>query len=330
MIRKIFRTSLHIITLLCFFGFFVAASSLISFKLLVTGKEIAVPNLIGLRITDALETANKADLNLRLIEKQFHTDIPEGYIIKQMPLPEGKVKSGRPIRITISAGSRLVLIPDMARKSVRQARIILHNSGLEIGNVSKVFSNQEMKGLVLNQDPLPGEEVKRYSLVNLLVSKGPRHPDLVMPELNGLKMELASQILDELGLNIEDIVSQRSDAEEGMVLMQQPLAGSPVSFGDKIRLVISGEEGIIGFKADLSYKVLKYKIPRGFFRKKVKIILDDEAGSREIYNRIMRPNSDLTLTFGIQGPARVRIFIDGRLQEEKIFGDESCPINSIG
>ena len=321
MIRKIFRTSLHVIALLCFFGFFVAASSLISFKLLVTGKEIVVPNLIGLRITDALEIANEADLNLRLIEKQFHTDIPEGYIINQTPLPEGKVKSGRPIRITISAGSRLVLIPDMARKSLRQAGIILHNSGLEIGNVSKVFSNREMKGLVLNQDPLPGEEVKRYSLVNLLLSKGPRHPDLVMPELVGLKMELAGQILDELGLNIEDIVSQRSVAEEGMVLMQQPLAGSPVSFGDKIRLVISGEEGIIGFKAGLSYKILKYKIPRGFFRKKVKIILDDEAGSREIYNRIMRPNSDLTLTFGIQGEARVRIFVDGRLQEEKVFGD---------
>ena len=321
MVKNFFRASLHILALLCFFGFFVAVSSLISFKLLVTDKEIVVPNLIGLRIINALESANKADLNLRLIKKQFHTEIPEGYITTQVPLPGGKVKRDRPIRITISAGSRLVVVPDMIRKSLRQSMIILHNSGLEVGNVSKVFSNREMKGLVLNQEPLSGEEVKRYSPVNLLLSQGPRYPNLVMPELVGLKMELVNRILDELGLNIEDIASQRSDAEEGMVLMQQPLAGSPVSFGDKIRLVVSGEEGIIGFKAGLSYKVLEYKIPRGFFRKKVKIILDDEAGSREIYNRIMRPNSDLTLTFGIQGKARVKIFVDGRLQEEKIFGD---------
>jgi len=319
MTKEFIKSSLNVIILLCFFGFFVGASSLITFRLLVNGREIVVPNLIGLRLINALEKSNKADLNLKLIDKQFNRDVPEGYIINQNPLPGVKVKSGRPIRVMVSAGSRLVIIPDLTRKSLRQAQVILHNSGLEIGNVTKVFSSQEMKGLVFNQDPLPNAEVKRYSQVNLLVSKGPRYPNLIMPDLIGLKMDLVNRMLDDIGLNIEDIVTQKSDIAEGTVLMQKPLPGSAVSFGDKISLVISGEEGILAFQSGLSYKVLKYKVPRGFFRKKVKIVLDDEAGFREIYNRIMRPNADLILTFGIQGKARVQIFVDDRLQEERLF-----------
>jgi len=327
MVKSVFKTLVNIITLMIFFGFFVAVSSFITFTLLITGKEIKVPNLIGMRITNALEMANKADLNLRLVERQYNSEIPEDYIINQRPLPGIKVKSERPVRVTISAGSRLVFVPDLSKKSLRQARIILHNGGLEIGKISKVFSNKEMKGLVLNQDPLPEEEVKRYSQVNLLVSKGPRYPNLVMPELVGLNMAEVTKILDQVGLPIDDIVSQKSDVEEGTVLTQTPLSGSMVSFGDKIRLVISGEEGAVALKEGLVYKVLKYKIPRGLFRKKVKITLDDEVGSREIYNRIMRPNADLTLTFGIQGKARVRIFIDERLKEEKIFEEGENQIN---
>ena len=321
------KTLLNVIILLCVFGFFVAISSFITFTILVRGREIEVPNLIGMRITNALEAANKADLSLRLIERQYNLEIPEDYIINQRPLPGIKVKSGRPIRVTISAGSRIVLVPDLSKKSLRQARIVLHNSGLEIGKISKVFSDKEMKGLLLNQDPLPEEEVKRYSQVNLLVSRGPRYPNLVMPELVGLNIAKVTKILEQVGLHIEDIITQKSDIEEGTVLTQSLLPGSMVSFGDSIRLVISGEEGVIGIKEGLVYKVLKYKIPRGFFRKKVKITLDDEVGSREIYNRIMRPNADLTLTFGIQGKARVRIFIDGRLKEEKIFEEEENQVD---
>lgn len=318
MIKGYLKSLFKIIILLGFFGFFVAVSSLVTFKLLVTGREIVVPNLIGIKITEALEEANKADLNLTLVEKQYNSEIPEDYIISQMPLPGSKVKRGRPIRVTISAGTRFVLVPGLTKKSLRQAQIILHNAGLELGNVSKVFSNREMKGLVLNQDPLPNEELMRSSQVNLLVSKGPRYPNLIMPDFGGMKIERVNQMLDEMGLNIEDIVTQKSEEEEGAVLSQQPPPGSPISFGAQIRLVISGEEGIIGVKEGV-YKVLNYKVPRGFFRKRVKIILDDEGGSREIYNRIMRPNVDLTLTFGIQGKARVKIFIDERLQEERVF-----------
>ena len=323
MVKSLFKTVFHVAILLCFFVSFVIVSGLVTFELLVKGREITIPNLIGLRITQALDLANKADLDIRLVEKQFNPDVPEDYIINQRPLPGIKVKKGKPIRITLSAGSRLVNVPDLTKKSLRQAQIILHNHGLEVGKVSKVFSNQEMKGLVLNQDPIANEEVRRYTEVNLLVSRGPRYPELIMPDLVGLKVEMVLGMLEELGLNVEDMVTQESDEEEGLVLTQKPLPGAPVNFGDKIRLVISGLEGVVTFKEEgLVYRALNYTVPRGFFRKRVRIILDDEAGSREIYNRIMRPNSDLTLTFGIQGRAKAMIFIDNRLEKEIIFEEE--------
>ncbi len=322
MIKNFLKTLVNVILLLCVLGFFMAGTGFLTFSLLINRREIEVPNLIGVKITNALEIANRSDLNLRLVEKQYNSEISEDYVINQRPLPGIKVKSGRPISVTISAGSRQVIVPDLSRNSLRQAQIILHNRGLEIGRISKVFSNKEMKGLILNQDPLPDEEVKRYSQVNLLVSKGPRYPNLIMPDLVEMNISDVSRLLEEIGLNIEDVVTQKSDVKEGIVLTQSPLAGSPVNFGDKIRLVVSGEEGILGLKEGLTYKVLNYKIPGGLFRKKVKIILEDETGKREIYDRIMRPNADLTLTFGIKGEARVKILIDGRVKEEKIFKTE--------
>jgi len=51
---------------------------------------------------------------------------------------------------------------------------------------------------------------------------------------------------------------------------------------------------------------------------KVQIMLIDKSGEREIFNGIKTPGTEVDLSVPYGGPAKIRIFVDGVLVEEKL------------
>lgn len=66
--------------------------------------------------------------------------------------------------------SSALLVPDVVGMELEDAKTAIKASGLVVGNIEYVESNDTGKEIVSNQDPLPGEEIKEGEQINLTVS----------------------------------------------------------------------------------------------------------------------------------------------------------------
>src|SRR5690554_4877805 len=64
------------------------------------GVSIAVPEVKGMHINDAVKTLKKADLEYS-IDHVYQLDVQPGLVIEQDPDPQSHVKTGRTIYLTI-------------------------------------------------------------------------------------------------------------------------------------------------------------------------------------------------------------------------------------
>ena len=62
------------------------------------------------------------------------------------------------------------LVPNVIGMELEDAKAAIKASGLIVGNIEYVESNDTGKEIVSNQDPLPGEEIKEGEQINLTVS----------------------------------------------------------------------------------------------------------------------------------------------------------------
>jgi len=285
-------------------------------RLITGGREAEVPDIRGKEVTFALEELSRVGLNLKLLERRFDDHIPENYVISQNPRPGIGVKRGKEIKVIISKGSQKVFVPEVKGKGFRSAGITLRQKGLKIGKVARVYSDLIEEDTVMAQSLEPEVEVDRDSVVNLLVSLGSYPTYFYMPDLIGRSLERASRIIESLRLQTGGITYEVDpELGEGMILNQAPSFGFPVKEKSLVNLVISVKSqtrptGLV------RYYMLHYVVPRGLFPKRIKIVVSDAQGEREIYNALLSPGKVIDEVIAITGRARAKIYINGELKRE--------------
>jgi serine/threonine-protein kinase len=86
-------------------------------------------------------------------------------------------------------------------------------------------------------DPEAGTEATIPMEVRLYLSLGP--PEFEMPLLLGRPEEEARSVLDSLGLNLVGVETRfRFGRDQGLVVEQEPPAGTRVKAGAEVRLVV--------------------------------------------------------------------------------------------
>jgi len=285
-------------------------------RLITGGREAEVPDIRGKEVTFALEELSRVGLNLKLLERRFDDHIPENCVISQNPRPGIGVKRGKEIKVIISKGSQKVFVPEVKGRSLRSAGITLRQRGLKIGKVARVYSDLIEEDTIMAQSLESGVEVDRDSVVNLLLSLGSYPTYFYMPDLIGRSLERASRIIESLRLQTGSITYEVDpELGGGMVLNQAPSFGFPVKEKSLVNLVISVKSqtrptGLI------RYYMLHYVVPRGLFPKRIKIVVSDAQGEREIYNALLSPGKEIDEVIAITGRARAKIYIDGELERE--------------
>lgn len=159
-------------------------------------------------------------------------------------------------------------------------------------------------------------EVSRNSEINLLISLGSHPIYFYMPDLIGKSLERASRIVEFLRLQTGSITYEVDpELKEGMVLNQTPSFGFPVKEKSIISLVISvkSQTRPTGL---LRYYMFHYVVPSGLFPKRIKIVVSDAQGEREVYNALLSPGKEIDEVIAIMGIARAKIYIDGGLERE--------------
>jgi serine/threonine-protein kinase len=128
-------------------------------------------------------------------------------------------------------------IPEVANKTVAQAQQLLSDAGFR-STTSDVFDDDVPTGLVVGSEPEAGTEIRKFQPVSLFVSKGPQL--FPLPELAGGTLEEAKNSLNSSGMALGTITEEfNEEAAAGVVLSQEPAAGTPARRGTPVELVVS-------------------------------------------------------------------------------------------
>ena len=130
-----------------------------------------------------------------------------------------------------------VEVPDVTGKQMTLAKQILEDKRLRV-KIDEEFSADVPAGMVISQDPEGGARVKEERTITIKVSKGGEN--IEMPDVRGLKQADAIAKIEKMGLKVGRISERTSDEEEaGVVIASDPRAGTRVTKGETIDLVIS-------------------------------------------------------------------------------------------
>jgi len=129
----------------------------------------------------------------------------------------------------------LILVPSLTGMSLNNARAMLSNMGLQVGQITSAESRAEPK-TVLEQSPEPETRVRPGTAISLVIAT----PILItVPSLNGLSLDDAQATLLDTDLQIGQITSAESRYEPGTVLEQTPKARTRVRSDTPVSLVVA-------------------------------------------------------------------------------------------
>lgn len=275
-----------------------------------------VPVITGKSIAGALDVLAPFNLAIMKEGSEFNSAVPIGSILRQRPPAGTKVREGKAIRVVVSQGGETVFAPAVSGLPLRNAEMLLRQGQLTLGEVSESYSLRLEKGLVLSQDPSAESSVERNSLVNVVVSAGPPPEEIVlMPDFLRKNLAEASKWASEVSVPLAITKDASSLFPYGTILAQDPAADAVVDDETKVKLTISARPSDAKDKASMTD--LQYQVPQGSADALVRILLTDTHGERELFNGLRAPGTKIDLSVPQAGRARVRIFLNGILVEER-------------
>jgi serine/threonine-protein kinase len=207
----------------------LAASALVTMRVVLGSRDVTVPGLGGRSLPEAEALVAARGLALRIEGRRHDSSVPAERVVAQEPPPGATLKARRAVRLWLSLGPRRVRVPRVEGDSVRTARSALEQAGVPVARVIEV-PDRAAEGTVLVQRPPAGEADLGAQGAALLVSRGTRDASYVMPDLIGRDARAVLAALEHAGLKVSD-VRYRSypGIAPGIVLRQSPPAGQRVS-----------------------------------------------------------------------------------------------------
>jgi serine/threonine-protein kinase len=217
----------------------LGASALVTMRVVLSSRDVAVPSLAGRRLADAGAQAAQRGLALRVEGRRHDPAVPAEHVVAQEPPPGATLKAHRAVRVWVSLGPRRVTVPVVEGTTARTARLALEQAGVPVARVVEIEEGAP-EGTVLAQRPPAGEVDLSEGGASLLVSRGRGGASYVMPDLIGREAAAVLASLRAAGLKVTD-VRYRSypGVAPGIVLRQEPAAGHRVSARASVTLDVS-------------------------------------------------------------------------------------------
>jgi len=195
---------------------------------------VTVPSVTGEPRATAQAKITRAGLTPEVTTENSKT-VPADHVISQDPEGAVRVAKGRTVKLVVSAGPEAVTIPDLVGKTEAEARQVLGDLGLTVGEVTPENDTKKPKGQVVSSSPASGDAVAPGTAVALKLSSG----QVTVPDLVGKTQNEAFTLLTEAGLTPKSAYKQTADAAEGTVLEQDKKAGDVVDAASVVLITIA-------------------------------------------------------------------------------------------
>lgn len=213
------------------------------------GEGLPVPKLKGLLVEDAVELLKSQGFRYQ-IDSVYLADKQPGEVVEQDPDANTSVKINRTIYLTIITKTPPnVNFPDIQGKTFLEARAILHNFGLKVGDTS--YISDVARDIILkmsneNETINTNQSLPKGSRIDLVLGDGLGASEVDLPNLVGLNLNEArlSLLGSSLQLGLVSYEGILTDTTGAKVIKQLPAltdSTSKVSIGTPINVVLSNE-----------------------------------------------------------------------------------------
>ena len=213
------------------------------------GSHRTVPDFSGVHLADVEKAAARRGLQIIVNDSLFVPAYEGGIVLDQLPKSGAQVKAGRKVYVTInSMRQKMVKVPYVAGRSLRQAKNMLEVAGLEIERldyVDDIATNYVLEAYCdgVQLTPESSLEAEMGSGVVLTVGIQDRAVGAEVPKLIGLTLQRAKSRLWEMGLNVGKVTYDDDvdllDKKSARVYYQSVDYGREAALGDKVRLKLS-------------------------------------------------------------------------------------------
>ncbi len=296
-------------------GLFIAGAA--GFWYYLNVPEVKMPDVIGGTQEDAEGLLRLQGIKHVQVNKSAHPSVALGMVISQDPEPETKIKVTRTVTLSVSLGPELRDVPNVIGLPVNDAKIKINKNDLNVNDpVQERYSNDPV-GIVVDQDPKPGDKMSKGDGVMLFVSKGPQPVVRQVPDLTGMTVDYASAELEKLKLKLDSNVKKAASTDyfTGQVTSQTPAKGTEVQEGSTVQVTISNGPGP-------TKQLAKVEVPIPDDNKdhELKIVVKDAKGSNDFYVNTHAPGQTVVKEVPYYGKAVIQVYIDKKLKGEQSLG----------
>ena len=225
-------------------------------------------------------------------------------------------------------GNAKIKIPDFKGRTIEDAQKLARETGLEIVDDGRGFSDVFPAGTICQQEPGPSEiATGKSNIIKVKISDGSSRA--IVPDLKGLSQSDASSKLVSAGLIIGSTRQQYSDTiPEGFVISQKPISNSKVPRDSNVDVVLSKgvnpssenlENNEVIETTSTDYNV-DISVPADSQSPQtVKIIVIDDNGENTFFEEDREPGDKFTVTVPTFGRhPRIQVFVaDNKIEDVK-------------
>lgn len=202
-----------------------------------------IPEVIGLDYQGALTLAEQCGFDIHNnIARKADSNHETGTVIEQLPPAGSLCKKGRKIKITVSSGAELVVVPEVVGLSEKEALMRLKTAGLRINEDSTryLYSDYYPEGVAAAQNVQPGLKLDRGSEVYVTISMGNIPSRHTIPDVRNRTLSEAKRAIFKAGMKIGLIeYFEYPRSEMGSVIWQNPLPGNTAEPGTEIHIRVN-------------------------------------------------------------------------------------------
>ncbi len=278
-------------------------------------KTVMVPELTGKSLGEGLDLLSATGLALAKSGVAVDLAVPAGSIVSHTPAAGTMVRAGRVVRVVVSQGGRRVMVPDLRDEPIREAELRLRQAGLALGETRSAFSLRVEKDKIIDQEPAPRAMVDRDTLVSLTISGGaPPSGMTLTPDFVGRSVMETRQWAAEAGVHLTELPGRPlAGIAEGTVIAQSVKPDSPAPGDRQVTVTVAPAAG----PNAPAVRTVYYELAQGESDREVRMVLENQAGRREIFRENRSPGSKITVPVLSPGRARVRIYLNQVLVEER-------------
>lgn len=214
------------------------------------GEGKPVPNLKGLSIQNAVQLLEAEGFRYQ-IDSVFIMDKKPGLVTEQDPDPNTNVKQNRMIYLTIiSSQTPDVNFPDIENKTLVEAKAMLENYGLKLGDTTykaDIARDAVLEFTFSGRSLQIGQKIPKGSRIDLVLGDGFGASEVDLPDLKGLTLDEAIFSLRGASLTLGTVSYEGAirDSSKAIIILQTPAivpdSVIKVSIGSRINLILSNQ-----------------------------------------------------------------------------------------